>query len=131
MLADGRRVLGDGELLVDELERGGQLLRAEALLGDPVEAVAELGILRDGLGELTGAIGTSSSMPKAIHCSAVLARKMSRSSRRISVLLRAWSAYFEPGQRSNMSIRSTAAQKFFQKACSDAIKRTKRSSLVA
>ena len=47
------------------------------------------------------------------------------------MLLRAWSAYFDPGKRSNRSIRSTASQKFFQNACSDAMNSTCLSSLVA
>ncbi len=75
-------------------------------------------------GELTGATGKFSSTPKSIHALAVLVRKMSRSSARSSRLPRAWSAYFEPGHRSNRSVRSTASQKFFQKACSEAMNRT-------
>ena len=73
---------------------------------------------------LTGAIGVLTSSPNSSHSAAVRVRKMSRSSARSSRLPRAWSAYFEPGHRSNRSVRPTPSQKFFQNACSDAMNRT-------
>ncbi len=71
-------------------------------------------------GVFTGAIGVLCSPPKAIHSTVVRARKMSRSSACISRLPGAWSAMAAPGQRSNMSSRSTPTQKFFQNSRSDA-----------
>ena len=73
---------------------------------------------------LTGAIGVLTRPPNSSHSVAVLVRKMARSSACSSRLPRAWSAYLEPGQRSKRSARSSASQKFFQKACSEAMKRT-------
>ena len=72
-------------------------------------------------------MGVLCSSPKAIHSADVRVRKMSRSSVCISRLPGAWSAIRAPGQRSNMSMRSTPAQKFFQNACSDAWNSTKPS----
>ena len=71
-------------------------------------------------GVLTGAIGKFFSSPRRSHSAEGRVRKISRSSRCISRLWRAWSAYFEPGQRSNRSGRPTHSQKFFQNACSEA-----------
>ena len=75
-------------------------------------------------GVFTGAIGVLTSLENVIHSADVLVLKMSRSSRWSSRLPRAWSANFSPGQRSNRSRRSDAAQKFSQNACSDAMNST-------
>ena len=63
------------------------------------------------------------SSEKASHSAHVLVAKMAFSSICNSVLLRAWSAYWEPGQRSNSSGLPTPSQKFRQKACSEAMNR--------
>ena len=72
----------------------------------------------------TGAIVVLCSPANTNHSSVVRVRKISRSSRWSSVLPLAWSAYFEPGQRSNRSGRSTPRQKFSQKLCSLAMNNT-------
>jgi hypothetical protein len=75
-------------------------------------------------GVLTGAIGKFFSPPSRIHSADDFAANTSRRMTCSSRLPRAWSANFEPGQRSNRSLRPMHSQKFFQKACSLAISNT-------
>jgi len=69
-------------------------------------------------------MGKFFSSPRRIHSAEVFVLKISRSSRWSSRLPRAWSANFEPGHFSNSSGRPTQSQKFFQKACSEAMNST-------
>src|SRR5947208_14954186 len=45
VLSDGRRLLRQRQLVADQLDRRRQLVAAEALLGDPLEAVLELRVV--------------------------------------------------------------------------------------
>ena len=64
------------------------------------------------------------SLEKSSHCLTVFVMKIVFSSACSSRFPRAWSANFEPGHFSKSSMRPTPSQKFFQKACSDAMKST-------
>ncbi len=67
VLADRRRLGRVRQILADEVQRGEELVRPHVVCGQERETVGELGVVEQGLGVLTGAIGVLTRPPKSSH----------------------------------------------------------------